>query len=1134
MSAVLEKYSDRPALADRVPIPRDNDDVATLDARPRGRYETISYGGLARRVRSVATQLTEARPTGAAPTAPALAPGNLAAFLGPAGTDYVTADLACNLAGITTVPLQTSASTGQQRAILAETSPRALVVTTGLLGRAAELVAATPSVERVVVLDHRGGEDAHVRRLADTKFPREIIPETLDLSRPPFDPPAALETPADDLPAMLLYTSGSTGTPKGAVYPERLVASMWGGDGWSEFFAGQSAVSNFHYMPMSHVAGHSSVRSTLARGGLTHFASSQDLSSFFDDLALAAPTELSLVPRVCELIFQEYLRRLAAERADVPGPADDEAIAASVRKTMRTEVLGGNVRWASCTSAPVSAQLKEFMEDLLEIELHELYGTTEIGGVLSDGTFLSPPVLDYRLEDVPELGYYSTDRPHARGELLVRSTSTIPGYYRRPELNQQIFTHDGYYRTGDIASVDAAGKVRIVDRRNAIIKLSQGEFVALPSLEATYVSRSPALRQAFLYGDSTRPFTVAVAVPSPELVAETAGDPDAMRERLLREFRRVAAAEALHSYEIPRDLVVETEPFSEANGLLSDHRKPVRPALVRRYRPALDALYERLAQESESRLEALRTSARDAPTLDLLVELIATTIGGAPETIPPAARFRDLGGDSLTALQLARLLDQVLGVRIPVTTITSDTHTIERLAGLVESRRDSGGPGVTSGEIHADPGGRLAARELELARFLGEDFVPAGPPPRDTASTADAAEQTVLITGANGFLGRFLCLEWLRRAAEAGGRVVCVVRAVDDDAARERLRRGFTADDALLAEFDRYRDHLDVVAGDLAEPRLGLSPEAWGRLCADVDLVVHAGAAVNHALPYEELFDVNVAGTAEIVRLAATTRRKHVVFVSSIATALLPAGAPPLDETADIREALPEVSPDGRNVEGYATSKWAGEVLLREAHDRLGVPVTVIRASMILAHTTFRGQINVPDTLSRLLYSLALTGVAPSSFYARDTGPAHYDGLPVDVVAASIADLTAADETAYRTYHVVNPLRDGVSLDTMVDWLADAGVPITRIDDHADWFRRFGSALHALGEDERRASVLPLLANFAAPEPAVPGSALAADHFLERLGDRGLTGRIRSIDREFVAKSLADLELALGVDLRSS
>lgn len=1119
MIASFDQYSDRPALAERRPVPRSNEDIQALGSTLRDHYESVTYRELSGRVLSVATQFTR--------TGPALEAGDTVAFLGYAGIDYVTADLACNMARLVTVPLQTSSSADQQRTILSETTPRAIAVSSPLLERAATLVIATPSIERVIVLDHRGGNDEHVRRLENLTEAQPLRPATLDLSQAPF---AGSGTSAEDDPAMLLYTSGSTGAPKGAIYPERLVTAMWGGAGWSEFFAQESAVSNFHYMPMSHVAGHSSVRSTLARGGLTHFASSYDLSTFFDDLRLAAPTELSLVPRICAMIHQEHQRRLQAERAralDAGSP--DESLDESVRATMRTEIFGGKVSWASCTSAPLSPQLKKFMEELLEIEVHELYGTTEIGGVLSDGAFLCPPVIDHRLEDIPELGYYSSDRPDARGELLVKSRSTIPGYFRRPDLNERIFTADGYYRTGDIAARDATGAVRIIDRKNAVIKLSQGEFVAIPSLEVTYVSRSPLLRQAFLYGDSSKTYILAVAVPSPELIEEHAGDTAAMRDHLLGEFRRIAAELSLNSYEIPRDLLVETEPFTESNGLLSDHRKLVRPELHRRYGAKLGALYDRLEAASQDRLKALRTTAGHAPTLDTVTAAIRITLGGTPETVPPTARFRDLGGDSLSAVELSRLLEDVLGVRVPVNTIASESHDIERLARTIDSRLRSGRTTPTPGRIHrrADV---LSASDLALSHFLGETFTPA--PPASAGSRADG-HGTALVTGANGFLGRFLCLELLRHASASDGRVVCLVRATDDAAARARLRTTFATDDGLLEEFDRLSTRLEVVAGDLGEPELGLAPETWQRLAHDVDHIFHAGAMVNHALPYDELFDVNVAGTAEVVRLAATARRTPVVFVSSIATALLATDRPALDEDADIRHGLPEIALQGRNVEGYAVSKWAGEVLLRAAHDELGLPVTVIRASMILAHSRFRGQINVPDTFSRLLYSLALTGVAPASFYADDGARAHYDGLPVDVVAASIVDIARARPAGHATYHVVNPLDDGVSLDSFVGWLDDAGLKLTRIDDHGDWFQRFRSGLHALDERERQASVLPLLENFTVPEPAVRGSMIVADRFTEHLRARGRADRIRSLDAQFAAKSLADLETALGRTFRT-
>ena len=69
---------------------------------------------------------------------------------------------------------------------------------------------------------------------------------------------------------------------------------------------------------------------------------------------------------------------------------------------------------------------------------------------------------------------------------------------------------------------------------------------------------------------------------------------------------------------------------------------------------------------------------------------------------------------------------------------------------------------------------------------------------------------------------------------------------------------------------------------------------------------------------------------------------------------------------------------------GYGNSKWAGEVLLREANDLCGLPVAVFRCDMILTDTTYAGQLNVSDTVTRMVLSVVATGIAPGSFYQLD------------------------------------------------------------------------------------------------------------------------------------------------------
>ena len=118
------------------------------------------------------------------------------------------------------------------------------------------------------------------------------------------------------------------------------------------------------------------------------------------------------------------------------------------------------------------------------------------------------------------------------------------------------------------------------------------------------------------------------------------------------------------------------------------------------------------------------------------------------------------------------------------------------------------------------------------------------------------------------------------------------------------------------------------------------------------------------------------------------------------------------DEDGDIRAVSPIRPIDDNYANGYGNSKWAGEVLLREAHDLCGLPVAVFRSDLILAHSRYRGQLNVPDMFTRLIFSLLVTGIAPYSFYETDgvgsRARAHFDGLPVDFVAEAITTRSAA------------------------------------------------------------------------------------------------------------------------------
>lgn len=130
------------------------------------------------------------------------------------------------------------------------------------------------------------------------------------------------------------------------------------------------------------------------------------------------------------------------------------------------------------------------------------------------------------------------------------------------------------------------------------------------------------------------------------------------------------------------------------------------------------------------------------------------------------------------------------------------------------------------------------------------------------------------MTGGNGWLGRWLVLDWLERLAPNGGKVYALIRGADAEAARARLDAVYESGDPKLSAHYRQlaQQSLEVIAGDFGDQDLGLSQEVWQKLAKDVDLIVHSGALVNHVLPYSQLFGPNVAGTAEIIKLAISER----------------------------------------------------------------------------------------------------------------------------------------------------------------------------------------------------------------------------------------------------------------------
>ncbi|MYX09095.1 non-ribosomal peptide synthetase [Streptomyces sp. SID8375] len=412
------------------------------------------------------------------------------------------------------------------------------------------------------------------------------------------------------------------------------------------------------------------------------------------------------------------------------------------------------------------------------------------------------------------------------------------------------------------------------------------------------------------------------------------------------------------------------------------------------------------------------------PTERAVAERCAALLG--LERVGAEDNFFELGGHSLLATQFVFRLREDLGTDLPLRALF-ESPTMAGIAAAIDGSAQAG----------AD------AADLPAQVRLADDVRPA-------AEVVHCAGQPrhVLLTGATGFFGAFLLRELLRRTTAV---VHCLVRGRDEQDAAKRLRANLER--YGLADADDRDQRLAVVAGDLAEPSLGLSPRKFDELARTVDAVYHSGAAVNLVYPYAELKAPNVQGTEEVLRLAARHRSVPVHHISTVGVF-----APSGERSTLVAEGDPTGPPHALD-SGYTRSKWVAEGVVRLAQAR-GLPVSVYRPARIVGDS-LTGACQTDDFLWRVLKGCVQAKAVPAGVDFRT------DLVPVDHVSAAVVELSCSQSAAGGTYHLSNPT--GVALSEILGHLRSFGYELVEVP-LAEWKRIIGS--------DPGNAVFPLLGTF--------------------------------------------------------
>ena len=164
-------------------------------------------------------------------------------------------------------------------------------------------------------------------------------------------------------------------------------------------------------------------------------------------------------------------------------------------------------------------------------------------------------------------------------------------------------------------------------------------------------------------------------------------------------------------------------------------------------------------------LRELRRDGANRPVLETISRAAAALLGAAGSDLRPDAHFSDLGGDSLSALTFANLLHEIFDIEVPVGVIVSPATDLQGIADYIDTQRQPGVKRPTFASVHGHDAAEVHAGDLKLDKFIDEKTLGTAP----TLPRPSGQVRTVLLTGATGFLGRFLALEWLR-AGVAGRR----------------------------------------------------------------------------------------------------------------------------------------------------------------------------------------------------------------------------------------------------------------------------------------------------------------------------------------------------------------------------
>ena len=574
----------------------------TLNYKRDGRWVPMSSDEFLSRVKDIAAGLH----------AIGIRHGDRVALLSDSRVEWTLTDGGCLFASAIDVPIYPTLTPPQVRYILNDSGSSALFLANrekflelkGILGEC-------PEIKHVVFFDAEGVTPEDGLTLAQL----EEKGRELERTDPGLIDRMAAETRPEDL-ATIIYTSGTTGEPKGVMLTHaNLVSNLIDSSGHLSIGEDDRVLS---LLPLSHVYERQAMYMYLHHGMVVYFAES--LQAVASNMREVRPTLMVGVPRLYEKIYAriqeraaekgkvaesllawavnvgtQYARILSAGQPIPLGLKLQHGIASKLVFSKWREAFGGRIKFLLSGGAALADDLACVYIGA-GIPIIQGYGLTETSPVIT-----ASGIENFRVGTVGRAIPHVEIRLAEDGEIEVRGPNVMRGYYNKPEETQAAFTDDGWFRTGDIGTIDRDGYLTITDRKKELFKTSGGKYIAPQPIEQA-IKGSRFVNQVVLVG-SERKFPAALIVPvweQLESYCKFKGIKVKSRSEMCHHPRIVdllqrqidALTPNLARYEKIKKVALLENEFTIEGGELTPTLKIKRRVIEEKYRDEIEKLYE--------------------------------------------------------------------------------------------------------------------------------------------------------------------------------------------------------------------------------------------------------------------------------------------------------------------------------------------------------------------------------------------------------------------------------------------------------------------------------------------------------------------------------------------------------------